>query len=282
MNQPPAFDLAAFLAYAPTWQGRAHYFATIGSTNQEARLRLGNVPQPAEMLLIADQQTAGRGRLQRTWEAPFGSGLLFTMTIPLAPLLLEKAYLYTASLSLALQQAVAQQTGVALAIKWPNDLLRNGRKCGGILAEVEGGLGPHRAETWLALGCGLNTGLSEQDFAEAGLTERATNIIPPGSPPLRREILLATFLAIFAEYRAKLALEPETVRQEWAARLINLGQAIQVFQAGLITPNSEPSLTGLATGVDPSGALLVVDNFGKTHKVQAGDVSVRLADGKYA
>src|SRR5258708_5825863 len=119
ITPPQAFDMEAFLGLAPRWRGRTHYFPTIGSTNREGRERLRAPGGPAEMVLLADKQTAGRGRLNRTWEAPFASGLLCTLTLPLSPLPLDRAYLYTATLALSLQKAVSQETGLELALKWP-------------------------------------------------------------------------------------------------------------------------------------------------------------------
>lgn len=277
---PQAFELEAFLELAPQWRGRTYYFPTIGSTNREGRERLQAPGGPAEMVLVADKQTAGRGRLNRTWEAPFASGLLCTLTLPLAPLALDRAYLYTATLALSLQKAVWQETGVELALKWPNDLLREGRKCCGILAELEHGLGPGKAASWLVLGFGLNTALTDRDLAEAGILDKATNVTPPGRPPVSREPLLAATLAAFGEYRQRLASEPEAVRQEWASRLVTLGQEVQVLNVS--GQSGEPVLSGVAAGVDPSGGLLVRDAAGQFRLVQAGDVSVRLADGRYA
>lgn len=276
MFSPTAFDLEAFLTLAPDWRGQALYYAIVGSTNLEAREHLRAAAGPRELVLVADKQLAGRGRLGRAWEAPFATGLLCTLTLPLAPLPLDRAYLYTAALALALKKALWQETGVELALKWPNDLLREGRKCCGILAELEHGLGPQRDQSWLALGFGLNTALTERDLAEAGLSQKATNATPPDMPPASREPLLAATLAHFALYRRQLESGLESVRQEWAGQLITIGQPVQVLNG------DQRLLTGLATGVDPSGGLLVRDEAGSVKLVQAGDVSVRLADGRYA
>ncbi|MDB5080696.1 MAG: Biotin--[acetyl-CoA-carboxylase] ligase [Chloroflexi bacterium] len=275
-NHDP-FEPEYFLKHAPYWRENFFYFPTIDSTNLEARKRLHGPQGPREMVLVADRQTAGRGRLNRAWEAPFASGLLCTLTVPLAPLPLDRAYLYTASLALSLLESTWQQAGVEVQLKWPNDLLRDGLKCCGILAEIEHGLGRDRNESWLALGFGLNTGLSEQDFAEAGLTGKAANVIPPGSPPLDREAFLAASLAALAVYREQLSRDPDEVRLAWSAKLITLGQPVEVRNMG-----GEKQLDGLAVGVDPNGGLQVRTAEGRLHTVQAGDVSVRPAGGGYA
>ncbi len=277
-NHDP-FEPEYFLKKAPHWRENLVYFPTIDSTNLEARKRLRGSQgySPREMVLVTDKQTAGRGRLNRTWEAPFASGLLCTLTLPLAPLPLDRAYLYTASLALSLQESAWQQARVELQLKWPNDLLRDGRKCCGILAEIEQGLGSDRNESWLALGFGLNTGLSEQDFAAAGLTGKATNVIPPGSPTLDREAFLAATLATLQGYRDQLTRDPEEVSRAWSDRLITLGKPVEVRNMG-----GDKQLDGLAIGVGPNGGLQVRTAGGQVHIVQAGDVSVRLAGGSYA
>jgi BirA family biotin operon repressor/biotin-[acetyl-CoA-carboxylase] ligase len=276
LNLDP-FEPEYFLKKAPYWREKFFYFPTIDSTNLEARKRLCGPRGPQEMVLVADKQTAGRGRLNRTWEAPFASGLLCTITLPLAPLPLERAYLYTAALALALLESAWQEAGVELQLKWPNDLLREGRKCCGILAEIEQGLGPDKSESWLALGFGLNTGLTGQDFAAAGLAGTAANLTPPGRPPLDREAFLAATLAKLAAYRDQLARDPEEVRREWAAKLITLGKPVEVRNMG-----GQKQLDGLAVGVDLNGGLQVDTGEGRVQTVQAGDVSVRLAGGGYA
>lgn len=278
MNQPDLapFEPEYFFKLAPAWRDKLVYFPTIDSTNLEIRKILRTLPEPREMALVTDRQTAGRGRLNRTWEAPFASGLLCTLTLPLYPLSLDRAYLYTAALALSLLDSVWQESGVELQLKWPNDLLREGRKCCGILAEIEHGLGPKRDESWLALGFGLNTGLTQADFAAAGLAGRAANVLPEGQAVDREKILAAT-LAKLEKTRAQLRHEPDTVRQTWTDKLVTLGCSVVVRNMG-----GNIQLEGLAVGVDPNGGLQVRTAGGKVETVLAGDVSVRLAGGGYA
>lgn len=277
MDQPnlDPFEPEYFLKLAPDWRDKLVYFPTIDSTNLEARKRL-RAGLPRELALVTDKQTAGRGRLNRTWEAPFASGLLCTLTVPLAPLPLDRAYLFTAALALSLLESAWREGGAELQLKWPNDLLREGRKCCGILAEIEYGLGPNRDESWLAIGFGLNTGLTEADFAAAGLTGRAANVFGPGQT-VDREALLAATLAAFGGYRAQLETEPEAVRRAWSEKLVTLGRPVEVRNLG-----GSLQLEGVAVGVDPNGGLQVRTTGGKVETVQAGDVSVRLAGGGYA
>lgn len=270
------FDLAEFEELAPQCRNRARYFASINSTNQEARQFLrANPRHPQEMLLIADQQTAGRGRLGRVWQAPPASGLLCTLVFPLAPLPLEKAFLYTASLALSVVASVKElQPDAGIGLKWPNDLLRQGKKAGGILAEVENNLGPDGNQSWLILGFGLNISLTTADFVEAGLAEKATNLT---SQPLRREVLLAKIIYNFENYRIWLATEPDKVRLEWAAALLTLNQEVSVLDGA-----GQLQFGGLASGVAEDGTLIIQAKDGQIRRVQAGDVSIRMPNGTYS
>lgn len=276
MNPRRPFDLTLFKQRAPHWSGQILYFPKIDSTNKEARRRLRQHPtQPQELLLVADEQTAGRGRLGRSWQAPPHSGLLSTLVLQLAPLPLNRVFLYVAGLALSVIKATEKlQPDANVKLKWPNDLVREGKKVGGILTELENNLGQAKNETWVVIGFGLNLSLTTEDLAEAALSSKATNLTPQ---PLELEQLLATILYYFAEYRALLTSNPETVRLEWAAALTTLGHEVHVLNSvGLVEK------AGLATDVTKEGALVVLDKAGIRHFVQAGDVSIRRPDGSYS
>jgi BirA family biotin operon repressor/biotin-[acetyl-CoA-carboxylase] ligase len=269
------FNTNRFEELSPTWGMLLQYFPSIGSTNVAAREQLRQ--NPLELLLVADEQTAGKGRLGRKWQAQAGSALLCTITTKLE-LPLDKAYLYTVALALSVVKAGEKLSGIKLDLKYPNDLIRDGKKFGGILTEVEAGLGAKRTETWLALGFGINLSLSSQDFEIAGIADKATNITPPNLPVLSRENLLAESLLNFDHYRHQLKnpAYAENLRQEWAERLITLGKTVNIYQIDRLI------LTGFAQAIAEDGSLLVEDESGKIHKINAGDVSVRLPDGRYA
>lgn len=269
--QHNAFDTERFLAEAPHLRGSFLYFPELGSTNQEGKLRL-QATGGRELALLADKQTAGRGRLNRSWEAPAASGILCTLTFRLGNLPLDKAYLFTAALALSIQKTAQILAGISLDLKWPNDVLRNAKKCCGILAEVES----MPEAIWLVLGFGLNTHLTEQDFEAAGISEKATNVTPP-EHPVSRELFLAEILRNFEDYRTQLQVDPEAVRQEWAAALLTIGQPVHVLDV-----YGNLNLSGQAIGVDDKGGLMVQTDAGKIHTVQAGDVAIRLANGRYA
>jgi BirA family biotin operon repressor/biotin-[acetyl-CoA-carboxylase] ligase len=235
-------------------------YSHIGSTNDEAK-RLAEAGAPEGTLVIADEQTAGRGRLQRTWWAPAGTALLMSLILrpDLAP---HQAQRLTMLCSLAVCNAIAGTTGLAPAVKWPNDVLLRGRKVCGILTElgIEG--------TWLVyavVGLGINVNV---DFGGAGdLSRTATSLAQELGREVSRLELLRSILIGIEERYARLCAG-ENPYTEWMARLATPGQQVVVT-----TPTER--LIGVAEGVDADGALLLRDGSGALRRILAGDVTLR-------
>ncbi|HIP97407.1 MAG TPA: biotin--[acetyl-CoA-carboxylase] ligase, partial [Anaerolineae bacterium] len=224
--------------------------------------RLAEGGAPEGTLVIADEQTAGRGRLQRTWWAPAGTALLMSLILrpDLAP---RQAQRLTMLCSLAVCDAIAGTTGLVPAVKWPNDVLLRGRKVCGILTEL-GIEGPRLAYAVVGMGVNVNV-----DFGGAGeLTLTATSL----AQELRREgsrmELLRAILISIEERYARLRAG-ESPHAEWAARLATLGQRVIVT-----TPTEQWG--GVAEGVDADGALLLRDENGVLRRILAGDVTLRI------
>ena len=127
--------------------------AETGSTNGDLSA-LAAAGAPEGLVLATDFQTAGRGRLDRTWEARPGDGLLVSVLLRPDGLEPERWHLLTAAVALAAREAVQEVAGVAAEIKWPNDLLVGGAKLAGILAESQAGTGPQGPA--VVVGMGLN------------------------------------------------------------------------------------------------------------------------------
>ena len=243
-----------------------HYWATIGSTMDEAR-RLAEADAPEGAVVVADEQTAGRGRLERSWWAPPGSSLLLSVLFrpPFTPL---QAQRLTMICSLAVCDAIAEVPGMqttglqAAGVKWPNDVLINGRKVCGILTELDvTGDGIRYA----IVGIGINVNV---DFRGAPpLMSPATSLLmEAGRPVSRRDVLVALLTGIERRYLA--LLEGQSFHQEWAERMTTLGHPVQVSSA-------LERWEGLAVGVDEDGALLVRTTKGSVRRVLAGDVTLR-------
>ncbi len=237
------------------------YHPAILSTNDEAR-RLARAGAPQGTLVITDYQTAGRGRLERRWEAPAGSSLL--MSLVFRPhLAAHQVQRLTMICGLAAVDAIESQTGLQVGLKWPNDLVIGGAKLGGILTEIE--LEGKRVDH-AVVGLGLNVNLDPDQLSQdllmvaTSLSHHLGREVP--RLPLLRTLLQATEL----RYRA---LEAGRLPQaEWAGRLDTLGQSVSVSALG-------DSFEGVAEGVNEDGALLVRRADGRLETIIAGDVRVR-------
>jgi BirA family biotin operon repressor/biotin-[acetyl-CoA-carboxylase] ligase len=236
-----------------------YYWASLPSTMDEVR-RLAEMGATEGTTVVADEQTAGRGRLERTWWAPPGSSLL--LSILLRPgLLPRQAQRLTMVCSLAVCDAIAEICGVLAQVKWPNDVLIQGRKVCGILTEldiVDQRLG------YAIVGIGINVNL---DFCDAPpLMAPATSLLrAAGHPVSRLDLLIALLTGIERRYVA--LREGLSCHREWAERLATLGHEVQV---------RGPAQTwqGLAIDVDEDGSLLVRGKDGGVHRVLAGDVTL--------
>ena len=215
---------------------RLHLRVT-SSTNDRAR-DVAAAGAPHGALVTAAQQTAGRGRQGRTWSAPPGSALLMSLVLRDAPALLP----------LIAAVAVAEACGDAARIKWPNDVLLDGRKVAGILAEGR----PN--EGWSVLGIGVNVAVAPQDLPPE-LHATAATLARPRSDvePFLQELLAALGRA--------LALDTAALLDAWRARDALAGRAV-TWAAG----------TGTARGIDGEGRLVVELPDGGRTSLAAGEV----------
>jgi BirA family transcriptional regulator, biotin operon repressor / biotin---[acetyl-CoA-carboxylase] ligase len=226
-----------------------------GSSNDHAR-RLAQAGAPAGTVVVAEQQTAGRGRQGRTWIAPRGRAL--TLSIVLRPQVEQLAMLPLAS-AVAVCEACEQAAAVRCAIKWPNDVLADGKKLAGILIESR------PQERWAVIGIGLNVDTPAQEFG-AELDSIATSLRIAAGESVSRERVLDTLLdslakrvgsgkpesgdALLAAYRERDALIDRDVR--WTS--------------------GSQTLEGRAAGIDEQGNLVVFTTEGERCTLDAGEV----------
>lgn len=238
------------------------YLPETGSTNDEAR-HLAQSGAADGLLVVADFQTAGRGRLQRSWVAPPGSSLLMSLLfrLDLPPF---QAQRLTMICGLAVCDAVESQTGLRLALKWPNDVVVGGAKAGGILTEIEV-RGEQLAYGIVGIGVNVNLDIS---LLPNDLLMRATSLSNEIGRPVPRLPMLWAFLhALEDRYFALKAGHSPHV--EWSEKLSTLGQRVTVSGGSDV-------LQGVAEGVDSNGALLVRLDSGCLETVLAGDVTLRF------
>lgn len=235
------------------------YHASVTSTND--LVATAAAEGAAEGLIVcADEQSQGRGRHGRRWDAPPGTGLLCSLLLrpALPPALAPRAGLYVA---VAASAAVERTVALPVALKWPNDLLICGRKVAGVLAES--GIVGARLD-YVVVGIGINVHWHPADAAATSLDAAAGRIVP-------RRSLLAALLAELERWRPLLdATEPDRLLAAWRGRLITVGRAVEV--RGAARP-----LRGVAVGVAADGGLIVESEGGRTEVVHAGDVTLRPA-----
>lgn len=245
-------------------------FDRVGSTNDVAHEQ-ARVGAEYGLLVIAEEQAAGRGRLERSWWAPAGTCLLMSLllrpsstghTLPLA-----RAGQLMMALGLGAAEAIEEVTGVCARLKWPNDLVTGtcasgARKLGGMLTELDA---EGSDVKYAVLGLGLNINVDfAGEGAPSGLLPRATSLQIETGQPVDRLVLLAAILGHTERWYERV-LAGESPHDAWAQRLDTLGRRVRVsFITGV--------LEGVASGVTVEGGLLVQDDAGVIHTVWSGDV----------
>jgi BirA family biotin operon repressor/biotin-[acetyl-CoA-carboxylase] ligase len=231
-------------------------FESLPSTNTELA-RLASEGAAEGVSIVADEQTAGRGRLQRAWSSPRGAGLYFS--ILLRPTTRPNYWpLITFMAALAVGDALREACGLETDIKWPNDILSGERKICGILAEAI----DTAAGRAVILGIGIN--LTENAFPPE-LANVATSVSEAtGSAPDREQILAALLTALSRWYSQ--LNEPGQIIDAWSNRSsYALGKLVQVS-------NGDDVWQGTTAGVGPDGVLRLRTSSGDIKLVRAGDV----------
>jgi BirA family biotin operon repressor/biotin-[acetyl-CoA-carboxylase] ligase len=259
--QPVPDDLAEALAIA---RGRLgpfgtpfHFFASVSSTNDIAdRLALDGAPEG--LTVVAEAQTAGRGRLGRVWFSPPGAGLY--ASVVLRPSATPSASLCTLVAGVALAEALRAVTGVEVLIKWPNDLVIGSRKLCGILAE---GFASHGSIQHVVVGFGINL---RSAAYPPDVAERATSIEAELGRPIERGIILAAALEALATRFADLrALRFDAILNRWRSLApSSVGSTVEWRGSGGLR-------RGTTGGIDGEGALLVRVG-GDIERIVAGEV----------
>jgi BirA family transcriptional regulator, biotin operon repressor / biotin---[acetyl-CoA-carboxylase] ligase len=239
---------------------RIYHFFKVDSTNRVA-LELGHAGEPEGAVVLAEEQTGGRGRAGRTWHSERAAGIYVTLLLrpKLAPV---QAPLLTMMAGLSAHAAIQAQTQLGVDLKWPNDLLVGGKKLGGILTEMHAEPGQVR---FVIVGIGLNV---NQEKFPSELSAAATSLrIESGRAQSRMELLVRLLREFESDYNRFLSEGPESVPQRFAAiSSYAQGKRVRVV-------NGKESFTGTTAGVGPEGLLQVKRDSGAVVSVIAGEVS---------
>lgn len=245
------------------WAGcKILHYDRIDSTNNKAKC-FGREGALHGTLILAEEQTAGKGRLGRTWDSPRGKAIYMTLLLrpQLAP---EQASMLTLLAALAVADGIRAVTGIAAQIKWPNDIVVNGRKLCGILTEMNADSNGIR---YVVVGIGINCNM--HSFPEE-LDQTATSLLLETGKEQSREKLIAEVLhAIEYYYEVFIQTKDLTnLKIIYEQQLVNYNRKVRVL-------SPEKEYIGISRGINEKGELLVEDTNGQVHVVRTGEVSVR-------
>ncbi|GAB3538359.1 biotin--[acetyl-CoA-carboxylase] ligase [Arthrobacter tecti] len=248
-----------------------------GSTNTDL-VRLAEQDAagwPDLSVLTAEEQTAGRGRLDRKWTAPERSSLIVSVLLrPLTktgrPLPTQSYGWLSLLAALALSESIEERTEISPQLKWPNDVHVDGRKLAGVLAQLVPGA--NGAPPAVVVGCGVNVSLTDQELP----VPNATSLLLEHATTTDRNVLLKAYLRRLADSYTEFTVVDGDASRPWtdgkslqlrvSDRMVTLGQDVRAE-----LPNGT-MLTGRAMNLDTHGALVVRDDDGERHTVAAGDV----------
>ena len=245
------------------WAGsELHFYRITGSTNLLAK-QAGEEDAPHGALFVADEQTAGRGRRGRSWQSPPGANIYFTILLrpDFAP---DQASMLTLVMAHSVACAIHRLTGLEPSIKWPNDVLLEGKKVCGILTEMS-----VEREYIHYVVCGVGINVVSQDFPE-GIREHAIAVEEVYGQAVSKGALLQYVMEDFErDYDAFVAAGDLTpLLESYNGILVNRDRRVRVLD-----PKGE--WEGIARGINAGGELLVEDIEGGIQNIFAGEVSVR-------
>ena len=208
---------------------------------------------PEGAAVIAEEQTAGRGRLGRSWHSPPGSGIWMSLILR-PPIPIARAPQLTLMASVGITRALIHETGLPVRIKWPNDLLIRGKKVCGILTELRG---EQDRVHYVVLGAGINVNIDEGTWPP-DLRDRVTSLSAEAGRAFRRSSLIAAILeALEQTYEAYLKQGFPAIRTEWERLSGILGRPVTAR-------NPDGDVSGIARGLNGDGALLLETEEGLT------------------
>jgi len=239
------------------------FYKQIDSTNRVAKELAGSGACEGTVVL-ADEQTAGKGRLGRTWIAPPGSNILCSLILypDIAP---DRVFKLTMLASVAVVRTLQNICGLPAKIKWPNDVYVSGRKICGILTEF---MADHSSIAYVVIGSGMNVNFdpcSHPDIMETATSVQAAC----GRPMPRVRIVRGLFHELEALYQELRRDNARALKQEWEQHSLVLGQWVDII-------SEHERVSGVVRGLSEEGHLMLADATGAVHEVICGDLSLRM------
>lgn len=266
VNQPDLMtqeEIQSRIADSTKWAGQSlHVYPVTDSTNIQEK-QLGETGALHGTLVVADKQNAGRGRRGRSWESPQGCSIY--MSILLRPdFMPDKAPMLTLVMAYSVEKALKNCTGLNVQIKWPNDLIINGKKVVGILTEMSTEID---YINHVVIGVGINVNMESFPME---IEEKATSLRIEAGCMIQRSQIIAEIMRQFEQDYEKF-LETEDLswlKDDYNTCLVNRGRDVVIHGA-------EGSYGAQALGINDTGELLVRREDGSEEAVYAGEVSVR-------
>jgi BirA family biotin operon repressor/biotin-[acetyl-CoA-carboxylase] ligase len=239
------------------------FYDSITSTNNRA-IEIGQQREdPDGIVVVADMQTQGRGRLGRSWISPAGVNLYFTVLL-CPPCSQEEASMITLAAPVAIVSAIRTHTGLTAEIKWPNDILISGKKTGGILIEMK----RIKNNTYLlAVGVGINVNMSPHALPSEIRPFTTSLKMERGESVNRLTLLGKALFELEQTYKILLHSNKRALINEWLRLNSTIGKKVSVQV-------QERIISGTAESINEKGELLVKLSSGEIETLRAGDVTI--------
>ena len=239
-----------------------HYYEEIGSTNDEA-FRLGLAGAPEGTALIANSQSTGKGRMQRVWHSPAGSNI-YTSIILRPEITPSRTPQMSILAGVAVAEVLESYCPDRIKLKWPNDVLIDGKKVCGILSQVKTAVGE---VDFIVLGMGINVNISYGQFTKEICNLATSLAIETGREISRQELIISLYENLAKWYKQLLKDGFGRIKEKWLSISPMIGQTVQVMFR-------EEAVNGKTTGLDEDGSLILLAVGNKEFKVSAGDATI--------
>ncbi|KUG23890.1 biotin operon repressor / biotin-protein ligase [hydrocarbon metagenome] len=239
---------------------RLYYYPVTGSTNDDA-FKLGIAGAPEGTVVVADAQTKGRGRLQRSWHSPAGSNIYTTVILrPQMDAAITPQISILAGVAVA--EVLASYCPGRVKVKWPNDILIDGKKVCGILSQAKADV---NKVDFVILGIGINVNINQ--FPDE-ISNIATSLaMETGKQISRQQLIISLYENMTKWYKQLLKDGFSQIKEKWLGLSQMIGQKVQViFQ--------EEVISGDAVDIDNDGSLIIIAKDGKKIKASAGDATI--------